>query len=170
MVRLWALSLLAAATLAATACSGEEEVTTTITPPPTPASLLRNVPANEIDGSTGSEKFEAAPAGASPAVGLEAAMSKVSAQAQGADVLEMVLLNQIDLLNDPPDPPKLVWVGNLDPGEYPVEIFGPSCHPETCAPRGTPHTLYAYVVIDATTGEFLHSASSAYFETATPEP
>ncbi|MEO8456890.1 MAG: hypothetical protein ABI559_03655 [Chloroflexota bacterium] len=152
------------------ACSGDDDKPpTTATPVPTPTSLIPGVPASAIDGSTGSEDFQPAPSGVNPAIGEEAARSQAQSNLAGdGEIVQMILLNSIDHLHQPANPPTLVWVADLAPESVTSLANGGGVCEAPCATQGEVRTDYAYVVIDATTGAFLHEAVSSYEVTATP--
>lgn len=118
-------------------------------------SLLKGVPAADIDGSTNSTKLEAAPGDANPGIDAETAEEKALAGHSGR-VLETVLVYYTDLVREPPTP-VLAWAVNYDrSGTAPFPPLG--CGNNCPSPY---ELIYQFVLIDALSGEFITSANAS---------
>jgi hypothetical protein len=159
-----AVLVIVAGALAA-ACGDSTEALKT--PTPSPASIITGVPNKEIDGSTSSDKMELATQDASPAVSADAAIRTAKMQQPDASVLQTVLIDYTNLVESSPSP-RPVWVVNFDPATVGPILPG-GCMTK-CPREDQLRTDWFYVLIDANTGEVIHSEASTSVVTDTPTP
>lgn len=110
---------------------------------------LQGVPKSLGDGSQG-ETIELAPAGSSPAISSDRALS-VPSPIHDRKVRQVVLVKLVNKLNEPPVE-HLAWALNYEPG-----IISGSCGPAggVCP---SPGIGYGFALIDANTGDFIEAS------------